>query len=233
MPQENENEKQTVNTGIPYVDQMMQEDQLEVTECLRLLLRQTFVLEKKYEKRTGRFAYNKEFRLLSRHLEFIRNYFGVMGIEVIENSHMGIIYIQGENLAGEKLPRLATLYILALKLIYDEQMETASAAGSISTTLGALHEKLGSYRLFKRQPSPTEIRRAITLLKKYQLIEPLELLDDLNFSSRLVIYPCINVVLMGDDIRALFSTFEEEGAEEERENENQLQEEDSDGTDNS
>jgi hypothetical protein len=38
---------------------------------------------------------------------------------------------------------------------------------------------------------------------------------------------------MGDDIRALLSTFEEEGAEEERENENQLQEEDSDGTDNS
>ena len=54
---------------------------------------------------------------------------------------------------------------------------------------------------FKKQPSPTDIRRAVTLLKKYQVIEPLELLDDLNGNSRLIVYPCINVVLLGDDVR--------------------------------
>ena len=37
-----------------------------------------------------------------------------------------IDYIQGEQLWGEKLPRLATIYLLVLKLIYDEQMQTAS-----------------------------------------------------------------------------------------------------------
>ena len=37
----------------------------------------------------------------------------------------------------------------------------------------------------------------MTLLKKYQVIEPLELLDDLNGNSRLIVYPCINVVLLG------------------------------------
>ena len=59
-------------------------------------------------------------------------------------------------------------------------------------------------------PSPTEMRRTIALLKKYQLIEPLDVLEELNESTRLVIYPSIHAVLMGDDIKELLETFSEE-----------------------
>ena len=52
----------------------------------------------------------------------------------------------------------------------------------------------------------------INLLKKYQVIEPLELLDDLNGNSRLIVYPCINVVLLGDDVRELLESFREDEA---------------------
>ena len=48
-----------------------------------------------------------------------------------------------------------------------------------------------------------------TLLKKYQVIEPLDVLEDLDGFSRLVIYPTVNVILMGDDVRALLETFRE------------------------
>lgn len=204
--------------GIPYYDEQMNQTQQEITDLIRLLLRQTFLLERKYDKKTGRFQYTKEYRSCSLHLEFIRQYFAVAGIEVLENSHMGIIYIQGEDLVGEKLPRLATLYLLILKLIYDEQMENVSASVNVYTTLGTVHEKLGNYRLFKRQPSPSEIRRTVTLLKKYQFIEPLDLLDELSYESPFIIYPCINVVLLGDDVRELLADFEE--GEEEREHDN-------------
>ena len=92
--------------------------------------------------------------------------------------------------------------------IYDEQMENVSTSVNVYTTLGEIQEKLGGYRLFKRQPAPTDIRRTIALLRKYQIIEPLELLDDLNSSSPFMIYPCINVVLLGDDVRALLEDFD-------------------------
>ena len=59
-------------------------------------------------------------------------------------------------------------------------------------------------------PSPTEMRRSIALLKKYQIIDPLDVLEELNDSTRLVIYPCIHAVLMGDQIRELLATFSEE-----------------------
>ena len=35
-------------------------------------------------------------------------------------------------------------------------------------------------------------------------------LEELNESTRLVIYPCIHTVLLGDDIRELLATFSEE-----------------------
>ena len=148
---------------IDYYEQLTQEEKEEITEVIQTLYRQTFLLERKFDKRAGRMQYTKEYRTCTKHLEFFKAYFEVAGITLRENVHMGVIYIQGEQLWGEKLPRLATIYLLVLKLIYDEQ-----------------------------------------------IIEPLDVLEELNESTRLVIYPCIHTVLLGDDIRELLATFSEE-----------------------
>ena len=210
MSQENDLYPVSAGVSIPYIDNMLQEEQLEVTGVLRLLLNQTFVLERKYDKRTGRLQYTREYRICSKHLEFIKKYFFILGIDVIESSHMGMIYIQGENLAGDKLPRLATLYLLALKLIYDEQMAAVSSSSHIVTTLGAVNGKAGEFHVLSGLPSPTEMRRTVAFLKKYQIVEPVDVMEELDENSRLVIYPCINTVLLGDDIRELLETFSEE-----------------------
>ncbi len=195
---------------IEYFEQLSQEEQEEITEVIQILYRQTFVLERKFDKRQGRMVPVREYRVLSKHLEFIRAYFKVAGITLRENAHMGVIYIQGEQLWGEKLSRLATIYLLVLKLIYDELMETVSSSSHIVTTVGALNGKAGEFRVLRGLPSPTEMRRTIALLKKYQIIEPLDVLEELNEETRLVIYPCIHTVLLGDDLRALLETFSEE-----------------------
>ena len=195
---------------IEYFEQLSQEEQEEITEVIQILYRQTFVLERKFDKRQGRMVPVREYRVLSKHLEFIRAYFKVAGITLRENAHMCVIYIQGEQLWGEKLSRLATIYLLVLKLIYDEQMETVSSSSHIVTTVGALNGKAGEFRVLRGLPSPTEMRRTIALLKKYQIIEPLDVLEELNEETRLVIYPCIHTVLLGDDLRALLETFSEE-----------------------
>lgn len=195
---------------IEYYEQLMQEEQEAVTEVIQLLYRQTFLLERKFDRRAGRLAFVKEYRTCSKHLEFLKEYFKVAGITLHENAHMGLIYIQGENLWGEKLSRLATIYLLVLKLIYDEQMAAVSSSSHIVTTMGAVNGKAGDFRVLKGLPSPTEMRKTISLLKKYQIIEPLDVLEELNEHTRLIIYPCINAVLMGDDIRELLNTFNEE-----------------------
>ncbi len=195
---------------IEYYEQIPQEEQDLLTEVIKILFRQTYLLERKYDRRTGRMQYVKEFRTCSRHLEFLRDYFSIAGITLKENAHMGVIYIQGGQVWAEKLSRLATIYLLILKLIYDEQMAGVSSSSHIVTTLGAVNGKAGEFRVLKNLPSVTEMRKTIALLKKYQIIEPLEALEEMNEQTRIMIYPCINAVLMGDEIRRLLATFGEE-----------------------
>lgn len=195
---------------IEYFDQLTPEEQEEITEVIQMFYRQTYMLERKLDKRTGRMQYVKEYRICSRHKEFLQEYFAVAGIELKENANMGVMYLQNEMLWGEKLPRLATIYLLVLKLIYDEQMASASSSTHIVTTMGAVNGKAGEFRVLHGIPSPTEMRRTIALLKRYQIIEPLDVLEELNESTRLVIYPCIHAVLMGDQIKELLMTFSEE-----------------------
>ena len=203
---------------IDYYEALSGAEQAQVSESIRLLYRQTFLLERSYDRKSKRYQTSPEFYQCSQHLEFIRSYFAIMGIEVVENSQLGLIYIRGEQIVGEKLSKLATLYVLILKLIYDEQMSSVSTSVNVVTTLSEINEKIGSYRLLKKQPSVSEIRRSLAFLKKYQVIEPLDVLEDLDGFSRLVIYPTVNVILMGDDVRALLETFRE-GEEEDGESE--------------
>ncbi len=78
------------------------------------------------------------------------------------------------------------------------------------TSLGEIHEKINDFHLMRTLPSITEMRRSIALLKKYQIIEPLDVLEELNDETRMMIYPCVNVVLLGDDIRRLIESFSKE-----------------------
>lgn len=49
---------------IPYYEELNDEEKNAVTKVIRMLLKQTFVLERKYDKKSGRLVYNKEFRTI-------------------------------------------------------------------------------------------------------------------------------------------------------------------------
>lgn len=202
---------------ITYIEELMPDEQEELSRVIQMLFHQTFILERKFDRRVNRMAYNKDFRIANKHLEFLKEYFQVAGITVYENSHMGAIYIQGQLVMGEKLPRLTTIYLLVLKLLFDEKMQAVSTSNNAIVTLGEISGKAGEFGLLKALSSVTEIRRTIAILKRYQIIEPLDVLEELNEQTRIMVYPCVNAVLAGDDIRALLGTFSDENEEEEEE----------------
>ena len=199
---------------IDYYENLMEDEQKKVSEAIEYLYKQTFLLERIYDKRNKRYTINKAFHQCDKHLEFIRAYFAVMGIEVIENAQMGIIYLRGEQVMGDRLSRLATLYVLVLKLIYDEQMATVSSSINVVTTIGAIHEKLGVYGLLEKEPSLSKIKETLTILRRYQVIALTDSMDTIDGYSKIVIYPTVNVVMMRDDVRALLKDFGEEGESE-------------------
>ncbi|EFV24001.1 hypothetical protein HMPREF1011_00295 [Anaerostipes caccae] len=102
---------------IEYYEQLSDEEKDDVKRVIQILFRQTFVLERKYEKRTGRFAFQKDYRILNQHLEFLREYFSIAGLELRDNSHMGVFLYPGGDRPGRKAAQ--TGYYLSADLKAD------------------------------------------------------------------------------------------------------------------
>ena len=166
-------------------------EQETMQAVIRKLLSQTFLLERKYDKKSGRMASDREYEFCADHLEFLTEYFAVAGITIRQNYELGIIYI------------------LLLKLIYDEKMAAVSSSTQAFTTVGELNGKLGEFRLVRGLPSITEQKRAFAALKKYQMVELLDGLEEMGEACRILIYPSVNLALLREDAGELVKTFEE------------------------
>jgi hypothetical protein len=196
----------------PYYNELLDEEKEELKEVIKTLYSQTYLLERKYDKKTERYLPNRIYRTGERHLDFLKEYFQIADIDLIENRQFGILHIVTQNLLGDKLSRLTTIFILLLKLIFDEQMNTASSSIHVYTTLNELYEKIQLFRLWNNKSiSITEIRKTISVLKKYQVLEITEEAGDLEGDTRFIIYPTIHLLLSSQSIEALLEQYQEEG----------------------
>jgi hypothetical protein len=194
-----------------YYNDLLDEEKEELTELIKNLYNQTFILERKYEKKSDRYQLNKMYRICERHLDFLREYFKIADIDMIENRQFGIIALKTQSLQGDKLSRLTTVFILLLKLIFDEQMNTVSNSIQVYTTLNEVYDKLQLFRLWNNKSiSPTELRKTISALKKYQVIDVVDDLGELDGTTRLIIYPTVSLILSGQLIEGIIEQYREE-----------------------
>ena len=198
---------------ISYYDELNEEERVQVTEIIQTLYNQTYVLDRKYDKKTERYVMNRDYRLCERHMEFLLEYFKIAGVELRENRQFGIFYLQGMEVIGEKIGRIATLYVLVLKMLYDEKVNLASTAMQVYTTIGEIHDKITLFHLWDRNNPRylTQMREAIRLLKRYQIIDTFDNGQDLEGDSKVVIYPTIHLLLRGESVREILEKFAEDG----------------------
>lgn len=76
-------------------EQLTQEEQEKLQDVIRQLYRQTFLLERKYDKKAGRMIANKDFYFCDKHMEFLTAYFAVAGVRLNQNTELGTIWLQG------------------------------------------------------------------------------------------------------------------------------------------
>ncbi|PYG90184.1 uncharacterized protein DUF4194 [Ruminiclostridium sufflavum DSM 19573] len=202
----------------PYYRELLDEDRNELTEAVKALQSQTYILERKYDKRTERYIPNKLYRTCERHLDFLKEYFKIADTEIIENRQFSIMFIRTHSLQGDKLSRLTTIFILLLKLIFDEQMAAVSNSIYVYTTLNEVYGKIQLFRLWNgRSISPTEVRKTIAALKRYQVIEMLEDIGEPDGDTRFIIYPTVNLLFDGQSMESIIQEYQED--EEDSDNE--------------
>jgi len=195
----------------PYYNELLDEEKEELKEVITTLHHQTYILERKYDKKTERYLPNRMYRTCERHLDFLKDYFQIANIDLIENRQFGIIHIVTQNLQGDKLSRLTTIFILLLKLIFDEQMNTATNSIHVYTSLNEVYDKIQLFRLWSNKSiSPTEVRKTIAALKKYQVIEITDEMGDLDGDTKFIIYPTVNLLLDSQSIGAILEQYQEE-----------------------
>ncbi|MGB8454746.1 MAG: DUF4194 domain-containing protein [Anaerocolumna sp.] len=193
-----------------YYNNLLDEEKEDLTELIKNLYNQTFILERKYDKKSERYQLNKMYRICERHYEFLREYFKIADIDLIENRQYGIMALRTQTQQGDKLSRLTTIFILLLKLIFDEQMNTVSNSVQVYTTLDEIYDKLLLFRLWANKTiSPTELKKTITVLKKFQVIEVMDDNGELDGTTRLIIYPTVSLILNGQSIQGLIEQYQE------------------------
>ena len=87
-------------------EELNTQDVERMQEVIRTLLAQTFLPERKYDKKYGRMMPDRMYDFSDRHLEFLTEYFAVAGIKLCQDTELGIIYLEGADGIGEKLPKL-------------------------------------------------------------------------------------------------------------------------------
>jgi hypothetical protein len=193
-----------------YYNNLLDEEKEDLTECIKNLYSQTFILERKYDKKIDRYQLNPVYRVCERHYDFLREYFKIADIELIENRQYGVMALRTQNQQGDKLSRLTTIFILLLKLIFDEQMNTVSNSVQVYTTLAEIYDKIQLFRLWSNKTvSPTELKKTLTVLKKYQVIEVMEDSLELDGNTRLILYPTVSLILNGQSIQGLLEQYQE------------------------
>ena len=194
---------------IEYYQQLLQEERDELTEAIKLLQTQTFVLEKKYDKKAARYITNKPYRACEKHYDFIKEYFKIADIEVVENRQYGIIGIQSSNPIGDKLSKLTSVFMLLLKLLFDEKMNSASNSIHVYVTLEEV-QKIQIFSLWDNKSiSPTDLRKTLSVLKKYQLIDVLDLMNEVTPETKLIVYPTINMLLHPEAVRNIIAQYQD------------------------
>lgn len=200
---------------ILYFDQLEDDEKSAITQVIKTLQSQTFILERKYDKKTSRYQYNKEYRVCEKHLDFLIEYFKIAGIELVENRQYGVMSLKSEFAMGDKLSKCTTIFMLLLKLIFDEKMASVSNSVHVYANLSEVYDKINLFRLWDNKALPiTEVRKTIAMLKKYQIIDLIDFDGEFESDTKLIIYPSINLLINAQEVRNIIAQYEKSEEEE-------------------
>lgn len=133
----------------------------------------------------------------------IENFFSMIDYDLVHIDTYKIFYIQTNADRNRlKLKKLETVIVLVLRLLYHKGSLDVNSSSDISTTLGKMITEINQTSIFKNQVTKTDYKNALTLLRRYKLID-FSFTDFEKEDSVIVIYPTILYVAKIDNIDML------------------------------
>ena len=136
------------------------------------------------------------------------NYLGILGYRLDINEEYGVIQLVNmQNYNRLNLKLYESVILLILRILFDEKKRELSASDEVIVNLGDIHDKYLSLKIRDKMLDKTTLRNALSLFRRFQLIDPLDK-DFNNEESRILIYDSILMAVRVEDIKQAYDKLE-------------------------
>ncbi len=184
--------------------------------CNQLLSR-TYLVRTIFQPGKGRVD-NPDYLFLSRHFEAVQDYLSLLDWDLRRDDLNGFFYVLNTDEANRcNLNKRETAILLALRLIYEENMERLGLEqDAVCTVRDVLEKVVTDYPIFPAKPNMDEVKRALNLLENHSVIQRIE--GRFNQTScTIAILPTILSAVSSEKLNLVVSALRKEEADEEAE----------------
>lgn len=183
------------------LDKMLQRDKENFRRICNRLLSCCFLCKSNASNKSDYYfvlKYRSEFK----------TYLEVLGYRLEINEELGVIQLTNDyNYNRLNLKLYESVILLILRILYDEKKRELSVSDEVIINLGDIQDKYLSLQIREKMIDKTTMRNALSMLRRFQIIETLD--RDLgNEESRILIYDSILMAVRIDDIRKAYEKLE-------------------------
>ena len=184
--------------------------------CNQLMSR-TYVVRTLYKPEKGRIT-NPDYTFLSIHYEHIREYLALLDWDLRKDDMNGYFYVLNTDEANRcNLDKKETAFLLAIRMIYEENLERLGLEQDAICTVRDLLEKVVTdYAILPAKPNMEEVKRALTRLENHSIIQRID--GKFNKGSgKFAILPTVLSVVSADKLNMIVSAMRKEENDEKTE----------------
>ena len=173
---------------------MLQKDKDEFKRICNRLLGTCFICK-------GNQTSRSDYYFVLKYRDKFRMYLDVLGYRLEINEEYGVIQLTNpQNYNHLNLKLFESIILLILRILYDEKKRELSASDEVIVNLGDIQDKYLSLKIRDKMIDRTTMRNALSLFRRFQLVETLDK-DLSNEESRILIYDSILMAVRVEDIR--------------------------------
>lgn len=181
---------------------MLQRDKDEFTRICNRLLSNCFICKRNEAARA-------DYYFVQKYRERLEQYLSVLGYRLEINEEYGVVQLTNPlNYNRWNLKLFESVILLILRILYDEKKRELSVSEEVIVNMGDIHEKFLSLKIRDKMMDKTSLRNAISTLRRFQLVEPLDR-ELSNEDARLIIYDSILMAVRVEDIKLAYEKIEQ------------------------
>lgn len=179
------------------LETMLQKEKDEFKRICNWLLGHCFLCK-------GNAANRSDYYFVLKYRKEFQEYLSVLGFRLDINEENGVIQLTNpQNYNHLNLKLYESIILLILRILYDEKKRELSVSDEAIVNMGDIQDKFLSLQLREKMIDKTTMRNALSLFRRFQLIETLD--RDLgNEESRILIYDSIMMAVRIEDIKQVY-----------------------------